>query len=68
MCINLVANCLLFLFFIISFVGFHEWPEGRVPGNPLGLPVPISHRPSPWEALINLTTDAMKTVPVLPLC
>ena len=54
--------------FVISFAGFQEWPGGRVPGNPLGLQVPINHRPSPWEAMINLTTDDMKTVPVLPLC
>ena len=28
----------------------------------------MNHRPSPWEALVNLTTDDMKTAPVLPLC
>ena len=30
--------------------------------------MPPNHHPSPWEALLALTTDDMKTAPVLPLC
>jgi len=50
---------------LFSFAGFQEWPAGRIPGNPLGVLMPLNQRPSPWQPMINLMGEEIKSAPVL---
>ena len=53
------------LFSLFSYAGFQEWPTGQMPGNPRGLIVPLNRRPSPWQPMIDLMGEEMKSAPVL---
>ncbi|XP_065915005.1 uncharacterized protein [Dysidea avara] len=54
-----------FVNYINYFADFQEWPEGRIPGNPQGLTIIVNQLPSPWQPMMDLMGEDLRSAPVL---